>query len=137
MTAEGSAVNFSLLGVETPVERYSWIGWVAFVLVTSLIGDTTILVASIKYNAFKLHDCVVVFIQHIAAGDLLVCLSCQFPHIIYLLEKHWVFGTSFCRVKAYVCPIGWIASSFFICLMSLFKLLLQNCIYSCFISLRK
>ena len=87
-----SACNSTLYGVETAAERYSWLGWLTFVLFTSLIGDTTILIASIKYNAFKLHDCMVVFIQHIAVGDLLITLFGVVPMIVVLIAKKWVFG---------------------------------------------
>ena len=121
-----SACNSTLYGVETAAERYSWLGWLTFVLFTSLIGDTTILIASIKYNAFKLHDCMVVFIQHIAVGDLLITLFGVVPMIVMLIAKKWVFGIHLCYVKVYICSVGWIASSLFICLMSLCKVVLLS-----------
>ena len=52
-------------------ERYLWAGWHAIVVVSSLLGDSLILIASIKYKAFNLHKMIVTFIQHIAVCDLL------------------------------------------------------------------
>ena len=64
--------NHTLYGIYSDAVRYLWAGYFVFVLLSSLIGDTTILIASIKYRAFKLHKVVVVIIQHIAVCDLLV-----------------------------------------------------------------
>ena len=41
------------------------------VVICSLLGDSIILIASIKYKAFNLHRIVVAFIQHIAVCDLI------------------------------------------------------------------
>ena len=40
-------------------------------VICSLIGDSAILIASIKYKAFNLHKIVVAFIQHVAVCDLM------------------------------------------------------------------
>ena len=53
-----------------------------FVVIISLIGDSIILLASIKYNAFKLHKIIVVLIQHIAANDLLYSLASITPAML-------------------------------------------------------
>ena len=63
--------NYALFGIHNDVERLAYAGWLMLVVVSSFLGDTLILVASIRYNAFRLHRMVVVYIQHIAACDLL------------------------------------------------------------------
>ena len=71
--------NFSdktKFGIKNDTERYLWAGWLAFVVVSSLLGDSLILIASIKYNAFNLHKMIVTFIQHIAVCDLLQSVGC-------------------------------------------------------------
>ena len=63
-------------------ERYLYTGWLLLVVLCSFAGDTTILVASIKYNAIHLQNTVVVFIQHIAACDLLNSAFSLFPSVL-------------------------------------------------------
>ena len=64
--------NATQFGMKSDVERYFYISWLMFVVVCSLLGDTIILIASSKYNAFKLHKIIVALIQHLAVNDLLV-----------------------------------------------------------------
>ena len=61
--------NYTQFGIKDEAERYTYAGWLTFTVISSLLGDTIILIASIKYKAFKLNKIVVVFIQHIAAHN--------------------------------------------------------------------
>ena len=105
-------------------ERYVWASWLTLVLLSSTIGDTAILVSSLKYNAFKLHESIVVIIQHMAIGDLLITSTCVFPAAVTLVSRQWIFGTKFCYVKVYLGSVGWISTSCFICAMGMCKLVL-------------
>ena len=78
--------NCTLFGIQNKAERYVYGGWFVFVITRSLLGDTTILVASIKYKAFKLQKIVVAFIQHIAVCDLLVTIGTLIPQLISLIK---------------------------------------------------
>ena len=71
--------NFDQYAIKNEAERYFYGGWYCFVVLCSLLGDSTILVASIKYNAFNLHRTVVAFIQHIAVIDLMNALLSTLP----------------------------------------------------------
>ena len=71
--------NYTQFGMKNDVERYAYAGGLLFVVLCSFLGDTTILVASIKYKAFRLHKTVVVLIQHIAACDLLNAAGSLLP----------------------------------------------------------
>ena len=124
VSESSNSTLYSLYCGEAAIERYLWMSWMAFVFITSLIGDGTILVASIKYRAFKLHECIVVFVQHISAGDLLISIFSVFPAVITLCRQKWIFGTIGCYIKFYITGVSWVASSLFICLMSLYKLIL-------------
>ena len=102
--------SYIQFGIKNDVERFSYVGWLIFVVMCSLLGDTTILVASIKYNAFRLHRTVVVFIQHIAVCDLLNATGNIFPAVLSLIYNrggssdilnfirffinYWVYTTS-------------------------------------------
>ena len=78
--------NCTFFGIQNKAERYVYGGWVVFVITCSLLGDTTILVASIRYRAFKLQKIVVAFIQHIAVCDLLVTISTIIPQLVSLIK---------------------------------------------------
>ena len=78
--------NCTLFGIQNKAERYVYGGWFVFAITCSLLGDTTILVASIRYKAFKLQKIVVAFIQHIAVCDLLVTISTTIPQLVSLIK---------------------------------------------------
>ena len=59
--------------------------YLLFVFLSSLIGDTLILVASIRYNAIKLNKFLIVVMQHIAVCDLLRAIGFILPSMISLI----------------------------------------------------
>ena len=63
--------NQTKFGMKNDTDRFIWASWLIFVFVSSLLGDSLILIASIKYKAFNLQKMIVTFIQHIAVNDLL------------------------------------------------------------------
>ena len=66
--------NKTIYAIKNDASRYAWAGYFLFVLISSLVGDTTILIASLKYRAINLHKVIVVTIQHIALCDLMVTI---------------------------------------------------------------
>ena len=52
--------------------RHAWASYLIFIVVSSFIGDSTILIASIRYKAFKLHKLIVVVIQLVISWYLYV-----------------------------------------------------------------
>ena len=116
--------NKTRYGLESAAQRYTWAGYYLFVILSSLIGDTTILVASIKHKAIKLHNVIVTIIQHIAVCDLLVTATQVLPYFVTLLADEWVFGEVFCRVFIYAAYFVNSASILVICTMTTSKLLL-------------
>ena len=120
--------NKTLYGIDNETVRYSFAGWYIFVLLSSVIGDTTILVSSIKYRAIRLHKLIVVIIRHIAACDLLVTLFSVgiIPTVVSLIADKWVLGAPLCYIlpifSYYFVPVGILL----ICSMTAFKLLILN-----------
>ena len=84
--------NATKYGIESVSLRYTWAGYYLFVILSSFIGDTTILVASIKYQAIKLHRVIVVIIQHIAVCDLMLSVD-TIVSLGSILKGKWVFGS--------------------------------------------
>ena len=111
-------------GIDSDAVRYTWAAYYLFVIASSWIGDSIILVASIKYKAIKLHRVVVGIIQHIAVCDLMLATVNALIRFVSLIAEDWVFGRSLCYVATYVHYFTKSASIFLICAMATFKVLL-------------
>ena len=94
-----NANNKTLYGIEDPNIRYIWAGYHFVVLISSIVGDTIILVASIKYNALKLSHFILATIQHIAVADLTLSVFYTFPEMVSLIADGWILGDTFCYVR--------------------------------------
>ena len=100
--------------------RYSWAGYLLFVLISSLVGDTIILLASTRYQALRLNKCVVVVLQHIAVCDIVACWGYVIPTLISLLSDRWILGDHIAHLHLYLdyltfhsticltCALAWI-----------------------------
>ena len=60
--------------IHTDEERYAWICYFLIVLLSSFIGDSFVLAASVQPGALKLNKIIVVVLQHIAVSDLILSL---------------------------------------------------------------
>ena len=66
--------------------------YLLLVLLSSLIGDTMIFIASAKYDAIKLNKSIVSIVQHIAVCNILLSLSVIMPTAISLMANSWILG---------------------------------------------
>ena len=121
---ENDYSNRTVYGIESDALRYTWAGYLIFVLASSLIGDTTILIASIKYRAFKLHKVMILIIQHIAVCDLMVSFTDVLPKLVSVIAGNWVFGKFLCNATPYLRYYFNLASLLLICNMTTSKMLL-------------
>ena len=115
--------NKTTYGIKSDVVKYTWEVFLTFVAISSLIGDTTILVASIKYKAIKLQKTLVVIIQNIAVCDLMVVFMDVIPKIISIFADEWTFGSLACEVFTYARMLFLFASIILICAMTTSKML--------------
>ena len=116
--------NRTEFGIKNDTERYFWAGWLAFVVVSSLLGDSLILIASIKYKAFDLHKMIVTFIQHIAVCDLLQSVGCIAPTALSAIYNTGSSYRSIDYVRFSIAYYTASCSSVFISALALGKLLL-------------
>ena len=116
--------NKTKYSIESDAVRYTWAGYFLFVILSSLIGDITILVAAIKYNAIKLHRTIITVIQHIALCDLLVVTTNVLPRFATITANQWLFGELLCYCGLYISFYLGAASNLLICAMTISKLLL-------------
>ncbi|KAL5257746.1 hypothetical protein ACHWQZ_G012610 [Mnemiopsis leidyi] len=90
--------NTSSYRIADPTDREILAGFKVLLSVTILVGDSLILVGSLRYNAVKLHNILVIFIQHMAVADFLVALFGVIPGAVSLAADDWVLGDSFCYI---------------------------------------
>ena len=88
-------------GSQSEVERNFWTIYHVFVLISALVGQSSILVASLKYRAVKLRPVIVTFIEQMAVCDFLLAITWVLPGTVSLVTGHWVLGEVFCYVKVY------------------------------------
>ena len=116
--------NHTSHGIQSQGERYFWITYLIIVVISSLIGDTIILYASIQHNAIKLNKIIVVVMQHIAVCDLLSSTAYVLPTTISLISERWVLGDVLAHLSLYVEVVTFQAANILICLLSTSKVLL-------------
>ena len=80
-------------------ENVLFIIWNLIILLTSLIGDSIILIATIKYKAIKLNKMIIVVMQHLAVCDLLQTVFKVLPITTAMIADEWVMGEFFCQTE--------------------------------------
>jgi hypothetical protein len=107
--------NKTLFGIKHEAERYVLTSWSMMVILASLIGDSIILIGTVKYKAIKQHKVIVAVIQHMAVCDLLQTVFRVFPDTLTLLADRWIVGELLCHVEVaiiYVCsPVTMLLTS--------------------------
>ena len=87
MMSSGTTTTYSYTSwLTTPLlnvpERTFFTVWMGTIIFTSLIGDSIILLATIKYRAIKQHKVVIAVMQHMAVCDLLQTVFRVLPMIL-------------------------------------------------------
>lgn len=118
--------NDTLFGIQHDGERAVLAAWYIFVVVSSLLGDTAILVGSIKYRAFELNKATVAFIQHIAAADLGFTSTYLAFQLISIIAKKQIYGPWICFAIPYFGHYFATAGVLLICLMTVSKLVMMS-----------
>ena len=119
-----STNNKTLYGIKEDAERYILISWSLIVFIASLIGDSIILIGTIKYKAIRQHKVIVAIIQHMATCDLLLTVFRVFPDTVVFFTDRWVFGELLCHLNA---NIDWVLTGvtlFLTCCMTALKLII-------------
>ena len=110
--------------IQNNTERCTWAAFKLLVFLSSVIGDTLILVASFNKNAFKINNFIATIIQHIAVVDLSVSVFDVLPSFISLIANSWILGQEFCYIKVFVSYYVYATSMYMIALMTTSKFLL-------------
>ncbi|KAL5250755.1 hypothetical protein ACHWQZ_G016482 [Mnemiopsis leidyi] len=110
--------------MESDAERYFWATYALFVAVSSILGDTVIIVASRNKDSFRLNKFLVTIMQHIAVCDISVSLTHVLPSAISLFADRWVLGEALCYTKPYLSYYFYPANMSLICVLTTGKFLL-------------
>ena len=104
--------------------------YLLFVVLSSLIGDTFILVVSIRYNAIKLNKFLIAVMQHISVCDLLRAIGYILPTLLTMGENmNWTnsfekLGKSYFFMVLFLDMVTILVGGVLICVLSSSKLLM-------------
>ena len=79
-------------------ERVIYVSLHIISLIASLVGDSAILIGTIKYRAIKQHKVIVAIIQHLAVLDILASVFYVLPKSVTLITDRWELGAITCYV---------------------------------------
>ena len=105
-------------------ERCFLIGYLLSVLISSIVGDTIILIASTRYNALKLNKFILAIIHHISICDLITDISNLLPILTALWTKGWVLGEFLTRVSAFLAGWSYLLSNILVVILTCSKFFL-------------
>ena len=100
-----AANNSTIFAINHNGTRWFWILYNLVILLSSLFGDTIILLSAIKYNAIKLHRVVLVIMQHLAVCDLFLSVFRVFPTIVLMITDRWVLGEALCCLQEHYASV--------------------------------
>ena len=89
----------TFFAIKNDTERYFWIVFRVFVLLSSLLGDSFILYASFQKDAFKLNSFIVIVIQYIAVFDIAGAIFGVIPTTLSLIANSQVFSGALCGIQ--------------------------------------
>ena len=117
---------YETVRIQSDTERYSWAGYLLFVAISSIFGDSLIILASRSRNSFRLNKCLVTIMQHIAVCDISVSITHILPSAISLIADSWLLGNMLCYVRPYLQLFFTATSVPLICLLTTGKYLLLS-----------
>jgi hypothetical protein len=112
--------------MESLGERSVLIIYLLIVLLSSLIGDSIILVSSGIYNEIKLNKVIVVVLQHIAVSDLFRSVSFVLPTIVSLISNSWILGDLSGHIIHSLDSMSYATSCIFVALLTTTKLAMMK-----------
>ena len=111
-------------GFHSNTGRYIWAIYFLIGFLSSVIGDTLILIASFRRDAFKINKFLVAVIQHIAVSDLSSVITFLLPTHVSLIVNAWVLGKTLCYARAYAAYVIYMTGMSLIAVLTTSKFLI-------------
>ena len=108
----------------TLAERLIYVTLHIIVFITSLFGDSIILIGTIEYKAIKQHRVIVAVIQNLAVIDILASVFHVFPKTVTLITERWELGAFLCSAYTYFWCFYTIATPLLTCTLPILKLMI-------------
>ena len=105
-------------------EQITWLVFNLMILLTTILGDSSVLIGTIKYNAIQQHSVIIAVIQHLAVLDIGAALFAILPSVQVLASNTWNMGKFLCHVNANVSQFVAMMTPALICLLSTLKLII-------------
>ena len=115
---------FAECRIENEAKRYLLVLYLVFVILSSVVGDSIILQASVRSGAIKLNNFIVAVMEHIAFCDLLRAVACGPLEVTALIADDWILGDTMAWIDFYINAITFQASNYFICILTTSKFLM-------------
>ena len=110
--------------IQNDRERYLWFLYFLVVFLSSSMGDSIILIASVRYDAMKLNRFIVAVMQHIAVCDLLRTLGWVLPTLISLQADRWILGSPVAYISMFLILLTFQVSNILICVLTSSKFMM-------------
>ena len=116
--------NTTTLGLTTYQQRHTWMSWQICIVISSLLGNTTILFSSIRYRALRIHRMIVVYMEQLAICDYMFSACIILPSAVCVVKDKWVFGQFYCVLSVYISYYFYTASMLLVGAMTTSRLML-------------
>ena len=93
--------SLKALGMYTDLDKYLWIMWLMGILVVSVVGNSIVLIGSIKYKAIHLDKVTTVLIDYTAVSDLGLTATVV-PTLVSLVADSMLYGQTVCGLLRWV-----------------------------------
>ena len=103
-------------------ERYLLLSWCLVVLLGCVVGNTIILLATLRGRVIKLDRTSVVLIKNIAVSDILMGIVGVHPTLASLIHGTWPYGTILCYTLHFLQVPVYLSAVLLICGLHLSKL---------------
>ncbi|KAL5252557.1 hypothetical protein ACHWQZ_G015365 [Mnemiopsis leidyi] len=110
--------------IQSDTERYIWAVYFLIGVLSSVIGDTLILIASSRGGVFKVSKFLVAIIQHIAVSDLASVITFLLPTNVSLIANVWILGKTLCYARAYTAYVIYMTGMSLIAVLTTSKFLI-------------
>ena len=116
------ARNGTLLDEMTTATKVTLITVTFLIVFLGILGNTFVLIASLKYRAINIDRISILLIEHLAAADLLIAVIEYLPLLVVVIaDGNWVLGNWVCKIQAYAKFPPFVAETIIIMTMACYR----------------